>query len=337
MSFISKRKAQQFTWCIILATALYIPTQIAFAKEFLNQNTDYLKNNDKVLNDGSLTVPTLPGQTTTTSETNHEMASEDEGHAALRAADKAEIKGPAKIPLIDQAILALPADYIFIPQKESAKLLELTGNRLDPDLVGIVTQQKDLQGWIIIITFIKSGYISDSDAKSWNADDLLKSITEGTKQSNVDRMAKGIPTLEVLGWAERPTYDDKKNQLIYSILAKDSLATSQNSINYKTYALGRDGYFDLTLVTDEATIATDKENAKKILSSLEFNNKKHYADFNKSTDHMAEYGLAALVTGVVVKKLGLLALAGFWFIKLWKVLIILPLLIWAKLKKLVKK
>jgi uncharacterized membrane-anchored protein len=337
MSFISKHKAQQLTLCVLLATALYIPAQIAFAKEFLNQNTDYLKNNDKALNDGSLTVPSLPGETTATSEPNNETVSETEGHAAIRAADKAEIKGPTNIPLIDEATLSLPADYIFIPQKESSKLLELTGNRPDPNLVGIVTQQKDLQGWIIIITYIKSGYISDSDAKNWKADDLLNSIIEGTKQSNEDRIAKGIPTLEVLGWAERPTYDDKKNQLIYSILAKDSEANSQNSINYRTYALGRDGYFDLTLVTDESTIDTDKENAKKILASLEFNKSKHYADFNKSTDHMAEYGLAALVTGVVVKKLGLLALAGFWFIKLWKVLIVLPLLIWAKLKKLVKK
>ena len=42
------------------------------------------------------------------------------------------------------------------------------------------------------------------------------------------------------------------------------------------------------------------------------------ADFNSSTDHVAEYGLAALVGGIAAKKLGLLAAAGVLFLKFWK-------------------
>ena len=49
---------------------------------------------------------------------------------------------------------------------------------------------------------------------------------------------------------------------------------------------------------------------------------KRYADFNAKTDHVAEYGLAALVVGVAAKKLGLIALAVAFFAKFAKVILI---------------
>ena len=55
-----------------------------------------------------------------------------------------------------------------------------------------------------------------------------------------------------------------------------------------------------------------KPTAHNLLASLDFAAGKRYADFNSSTDKVAEYGLAALVAGVAAKKLGLLAvIAGF--------------------------
>ena len=55
-----------------------------------------------------------------------------------------------------------------------------------------------------------------------------------------------------------------------------------------------------------------------MLSALNFSEGKRYADFNESTDHVAEYGLAALVLGVGAKKLGLLAMAGVFLAKFAK-------------------
>jgi uncharacterized membrane-anchored protein len=40
---------------------------------------------------------------------------------------------------------------------------------------------------------------------------------------------------------------------------------------------------------------------------VNFNEGKRYGDFNSSTDKIAEYGLAALVGGMALKKLGLFA------------------------------
>ena len=55
-----------------------------------------------------------------------------------------------------------------------------------------------------------------------------------------------------------------------------------------------------------------------LLGALNFNDGKRYADFNAKTDHVAEYGLAALVVGVAAKKLGLLAVGLAFFAKFAK-------------------
>jgi hypothetical protein len=55
------------------------------------------------------------------------------------------------------------------------------------------------------------------------------------------------------------------------------------------------------------------------LGNLEFSDGKRYADFNASTDKVAEYGLAALVAGVAAKKLGLFAVILAFLAKFAKV------------------
>ena len=44
--------------------------------------------------------------------------------------------------------------------------------------------------------------------------------------------------------------------------------------------------------------------------------------FNPSTDHIAAYGIAALVGGIAAKKLGLLALIGVFVLKFAKLIAI---------------
>jgi uncharacterized membrane-anchored protein len=62
-----------------------------------------------------------------------------------------------------------------------------------------------------------------------------------------------------------------------------------------------------------------KPAAQTMLAALDFDDGKRYADFNASTDKVAEYGLAALVVGVAAKKLGLLATLGLFLAKFWKI------------------
>ena len=93
-------------------------------------------------------------------------------------------------------------------------------------------------------------------------------------------------------------------------------------VNYNTYALGREGYLSLNFITDLKDLPAQKPDAKALLGSLEFDKGKRYEDFDSSTDHVAEYGLAALVVGVGAKKLGLLAVAFAFIAKFAKIIFI---------------
>jgi uncharacterized membrane-anchored protein len=58
-----------------------------------------------------------------------------------------------------------------------------------------------------------------------------------------------------------------------------------------------------------------------MLAALAYKPGKRYEDFNASTDHIAEYGLAALVGGVVATMLGLLDVIGLFLVKFAKVIL----------------
>jgi len=68
------------------------------------------------------------------------------------AASAASINGPSDVKLKDQAVLHLPADYVFVPQKESAELMHMWGNNTGPGFVGLVFDKDPNAPWTIAIT-----------------------------------------------------------------------------------------------------------------------------------------------------------------------------------------
>jgi uncharacterized membrane-anchored protein len=176
--------------------------------------------------------------------------------------------------------------------------------------------------WIVVVRYIKEGYIKDDEAKDWKADEMLANIKEGTEEDNKDRAARGFSEMEILGWVEKPTYDAGAHRLVWSLLSKNKGEpdTAVKGINYNTYALGRDGYFSLNLLTDSSHVDSDKAVARTLLAALAYDAGKGYEDFNPSTDRIAVYGIAALVGGIAAKKLGLLALIGVFVLKFAKVI-----------------
>jgi uncharacterized membrane-anchored protein len=245
--------------------------------------------------------------------------------AAWNAASTAGDAGPTNIALIDQAVLKIPAGQFFVPKAEGARVLRALGNLVnDTTLVGLVVGTGPNDGWIVVIRYIKEGYIKDDDAKNWNADDLLKDLKEGVDESNKDRVARGFPEMQVIGWVQPPNYDAATHRLVWSLLAKDKdePVSAAKSINYNTYALGRDGYFSLNLLSNSERIAGDKSVAHGLLGDLAYNAGRRYEDFSPSTDRIAEYGLMALVGGVAAKKLGLFAVVAAFALKFAKVILI---------------
>lgn len=238
--------------------------------------------------------------------------------AAAQTAMAAVQPGPRDIPLGEQGKLHLPAGYGFIPQAEAAALLAAQGNHTSPGFHGLIVSDR-LEGFLAL-EYEAAGYVKDEDAKEWDAAKLLDNLKEGTEAANEERRKLGVPEFSVVGWVEAPNYDAATHRLVWSAITrrKDAQAGG-DGVNYNTYVLGREGYFSMNLITSLARVDQEKPAARELLSALDFNDGKRYADFNSSTDKVAEYGLAALVGGIAAKKLGLLATLGVFLAKFWKV------------------
>lgn len=248
----------------------------------------------------------------------------DDAAKAWADAQQAAKPGPQDIALAGQAVLHLPEGKVFIPQPHAAAVMRAMGNPGSyADLEGVIFPAGQ-GGWFAVLRFEKSGYIKDDDAKDWNADDLLQSYREGTEASNEERVKMGVPAMEITGWAEKPAYAKDSHRLVWAMSSrsKGAPAGDEAGVNYNTYALGREGYMSLNLVTGLNELSSHKAEAQSLLAALEFNEGKRYADFDSSTDHVAEYGLAALVLGVGAKKLGLLAVVFAFVAKFAKVFIL---------------
>jgi uncharacterized membrane-anchored protein len=245
--------------------------------------------------------------------------------AAFAAAKQTAVQGAADVKLADHAALKLPAGFVYVPPAEGKRIMAAMGNRVGAGFLGLVFPGDDPEAnWFVVMSYVDSGYIRDDDAKDWNADELLKNLKAGTEEANKDRKARGIAEMEVLGWVEAPRYDAATHRLVWSAATKDKseAGASPRGVNYNTYALGRQGYISLNLVTDYAAIEKERPIAHRLLGGLEFNAGRRYADFDSSTDRVAEYGLAALIGGIAAKKLGLFATLGILLAKFWKIVAI---------------
>jgi uncharacterized membrane-anchored protein len=239
--------------------------------------------------------------------------------SAAAAAQEAAIAGPKDVPLGKKGVLHLPQGYLFVPQPQAGTFSHALGNGNSERLVGIAADQKG-SGWLAYIEYLDDGHVNDADAKTWNADELLQNLKDGTEAGNEERISRGFEPIEVAGWIEPPAYDAAAHRLVWSAHVRQKSAQSGGSANYNTYALGREGHFELNLVSPVDKIEGFKADAKTLLAAMDFNEGQRYADYNPKTDKLAEYGLAALIGGVAAKKLGLLALAAGFAAKFFKLI-----------------
>ncbi|MDR3214267.1 MAG: DUF2167 domain-containing protein [Azoarcus sp.] len=248
---------------------------------------------------------------------------EKEIQAAVEGMQAVAVQGPLDVSLGAQASIRLPEDFTFVPKAEAERFMHAVGNQVAKDFIGLIFSVR-LEGFVSV-EFTPAGYIKDDDARDWNVDDLLQSLKDGAHQGNVERTKRGLPEIEVLGWIEKPAYDASTHRLVWSISAQQKGGGSigeEQGVNYNTYLLGREGYLSLNLVTDNSNVEEEKPVAKQLLTAVSFNTGQRYEDFNAATDRVAEYGLAALVGGLAVKKLGLLAALGVFLLKTWKIVLI---------------
>ena len=165
--------------------------------------------------------------------------------------------------------------------------------------------------------FSPLGYVKDDE--TLDAQELLDTVTEGTKQGNVEREQRGWATMTILGWRFQPRYDDESKLLEWAFLAKEDRNNTE-IVNYNTRLLGRRGVMEVVLVAEPEILDSSVAEFKQLVGGYSFVSGEKYADYREG-DRVAEIGLAALIAGgaaAVATKKGFWAAIGAFLAAAWK-------------------
>jgi uncharacterized membrane-anchored protein len=246
-------------------------------------------------------------------------------------------QGNIAVPGTD-AHFDLGADFRYLDKNDADQVLEhFWRNPHDDAVLGMVVPAglplTDDHSWAVVITRTDEGHIADDDAAKTDYAELLKKMQEGDKEENEERKKAGYPEINLVGWAETPRYD-AANKKLYWARELSSPGAEQHTLNYDIRILGRTGYISLNAVAGMNDIATVRTGMQQLLPKIEFDTGKRYADFDPSHDHLAAYGIAALVAGGIAAKAGLFAKIGVILLALKKFVIFIIAGIAAGIKKL---
>jgi uncharacterized membrane-anchored protein len=206
------------------------------------------------------------------------------------------------------ATLHLGDKYHYLDVAETNRLLKVWGNPPDEETQGtILPAEVDPMaegGWAVFLTYIDEGHVDDSDAAKIDYDDMFKDMKESAEDSNSARKDAGYAPLHLIKWAEPPRYDAATKKL-YWAKEIDFEGSDVHTLNYDVRVLGREGVLSMEAVASIDQLEMIRSEMRPLLDAAEFNAGHRYAEFNKSTDRMAEYGLGALIATGVAAKLGL--------------------------------
>ena len=244
-------------------------------------------------------------------------AKADDIRAKLRALDW--VLGPTTVSVSNNSQLIVPQDYVFLDAANTAKFEELSENLSNGKEVMVAP--KTLH-WVAYLFFEGEGYVKDDE--KIDAPSLLKTLTESTEQSNVERRRRGWPEFHLTGWAMPPAYNSTTKRLEWATSIE---SRNERGTNFFTKILGRRGYTSVVLVSspEDTTSAISSLNA--VLTGYGFVPGETYANWRPG-DKVAEYGLTGLIVGgaaAAAAKTGLLK--GLWkFLvvgaaSMWKLLV----------------
>lgn len=217
-----------------------------------------------------------------------------------------------------KATLRLGDKYYFVNADESRKILvDAWGNppSAADGILGMVFPSGKTfldDTWGAVLSYDQSGYVSDEDAKTTDYGELLTELQSGEAQTNEARKRDGYEPLHLVGWAQQPNYDPATHSVIWAQNIKFG-NQPDNSLNYDVRLLGRHGVLSLNLLSSMSRLPEIADAAKSFSGAASFDPGARYADFNKDTDKIAEYGVGGLVAAglgiAAAKKLGFLAIA----------------------------
>jgi len=203
--------------------------------------------------------------------------------ATVDAMQKVLQPGPADVKLSDLAILHLPAGAGFVRQPEAGAWAKAVGydkdvNLVNPDLIGIAIPMSE-DNWVTFINYHAGTHVVDDEARGWNLDALLQALKTSTEAGNQGRGQRGEPQIEVRDWLEKPSYDSAGHKLIWATSnAEKGGDPDEGTANVHAYALGKDGYFELTMVSPAAEVTSHLTMAEALLAGLQLDAGRQYGD-----------------------------------------------------------
>lgn len=224
----------------------------------------------------------------------------------------------------DRAQLTVPEGYRFGPTETAIKLLTAMGNIPGGDELALVGP--DGLSWFVVYDFQDVGYVKDDEKDELNPAEMLSTMRSGLEEENAYRKQRGVPTVDIVGWAIEPRYDPETNVLEWATKAEFTSpdGNKEISVNYKTKILGRKGVMNIIVVCDPDELDTVLPQYKTLMQGFNFIEGEKYAEY-KPGDRVAQYGLAALVAGgavAVAAKTGLFAAIVLFFKKGAKFLVL---------------
>ncbi len=200
-------------------------------------------------------------------------------------------RGPSTYSITSKAQLFVPEDYVFLGTKETDKYLTLSENFASGEdyFFGPTNDS-----WESYFSFENLGYVEDDN--DIDAKELLEQAIEAEKYGNAERKKNGWSPLYIEGWEFEPRYDTRNNLLEWAFLLKDE--QNKPLINYETRILGRSGVMNVVLVAAPEKLSSAVADFKQKIRRFKFVSGEKYSEY-KEGDRVAEFGLAALITGGV--------------------------------------
>lgn len=227
-----------------------------------------------------------------------------------------------------QVALDIPSGFKFLNKEQSIFVLtKVWGNpeTATKDVIGMIFPEKSGpytdSSYAFVVTYEDIGYVKDEDAGKIDYDELLKSIQEEEKKENEERTKAGYPTIHLVGWAQKPYYDNQRKILHWAKEIKFSDG-DENTLNYEVRILGRKGIISMNAVAKMYSLPLVNQEISKVLSAASFTEGNSYFDFNSKTDNIAAWTIGGLVAGKLLAKAGLFAVIAKFLAPLWKFIVI---------------
>jgi uncharacterized membrane-anchored protein len=223
-------------------------------------------------------------------------------------------RGPGVGDVAGKATIEIPEGYVFLDPKETDKYLVATQNLPAGNSYFFGPESGEFESYL---TFLAEGFIKDNE--ELDAIQLLRTLQQQQIQANKERDRRGWPAIHLIGWHIPPRYNDATRVLEWSTKIQDE-NSGQVSINHFTRVLGRRGYTSVQTVVVPDGADERIALAQRNLAGFKYVENERYADF-KPGDRVAEYGLAALITGgaaAVASKKGFFSAIAAFLATAWK-------------------